>query len=163
MFRPVWLALAIALIATAPIACGEGKKSSTDSIIPVDGGDAEMNAAIAKARASIGEFWRQYENPDPGVTGLALKVSISDGKRVEHFWLIEVNRSGATLSGIINNEAMAVTTVREGERHTFKDADISDWMYVRNGKIVGNETVRVLLKHMSPEEAAATRAMLEAP
>jgi uncharacterized protein YegJ (DUF2314 family) len=122
-----------------------------------------MNAAIAKARASIGEFWRQYENPDPGVTGLALKVRISDGKQVEHFWLIEVNRSGATLSGIINNEAMAVTAVREGERYTFKDADISDWMFVRNGKIVGNETVRVLLKHMSPEEAAATRAMLETP
>ncbi len=163
MLRLLSFALMVALIATAPSACGEAQKSSSDTAIPVPGSDKEMNAAIAKARASIDEFWRQHANPDPGVTGLALKVRISDGLHVEHFWLIDITRSDTTLSGIINNEAMSVTNVREGERYTFKDADISDWMYLRSGKIVGNETVRVLIKHMTPEEAAATRAMLEAP
>lgn len=163
MYRFISFALMAALIATAPTACGEAPKSSNDKVIPIAGDDQEMNAAIAKARASIGEFWRQHANPDPGVTGLALKVRISDGLHVEHFWLIEIARSGATLSGIVNNEAMSVTNVREGERYTFKDTDISDWMYVRNGKVVGNETVRVLIKHMTPEEAAETRAMLETP
>lgn len=34
---------------------------------------------------------------------------------------------------------------------------------MRNGKIVGNETLRPLLKRLSPEDAQALRARLESP
>ena len=30
----------------------------------------------------------------------------------------------------------------------FREADISDWMFTRNGKIVGGETIKPLLKAM---------------
>ncbi len=53
--------------------------------------------------------------------------------------------------------------VEAGERYSFKEADISDWMFMRNGKIVGNETMRPLLKRMPKAEAARYRAMLESP
>ena len=36
----------------------------------------------------------------------------------------------------------------EGELAEFTEADISDWMFMRNGKIVGGETIRPLLKSM---------------
>ncbi len=137
--------------------------SGKDEVIPIAADDAAMNAAIEKARASIGEFWRQFENPDPGVDGFALKVRISDGRNREHFWLIEIERTASGLSGVINNDPDWVKTVRLGERYSFKEADISDWMFRRNGKIVGNETLRVLFRSMSPEEVAEYRAMLETP
>ena len=45
----------------------------------------------------------------------------------------------------------------------FKEADISDWMFMRNGKIVGGETIRPLLKAMPKADADALRARMETP
>ncbi len=56
------------------------------------------------------------------------------------------SRDGGKLSGTINNEPEIVGNVSNGERYQFTDADISDWLYMRNGKMVGNETMRPLLK-----------------
>ena len=54
-------------------------------------------------------------------------------------------------------------SVKIGDRITIPDADISDWMYVREGKIYGNETVKALYKTMAPEEAAAIKKMMANP
>ena len=45
----------------------------------------------------------------------------------------------------------------------FKEADISDWMFMRNGKIVGGETIRPLLKSLPKANADALREKLETP
>ena len=52
---------------------------------------------------------------------------------------------------------------RLGDNVEFKDADITDWMFLRNGKIVGGETIRPMLKLMTKADADALRARLEAP
>jgi uncharacterized protein YegJ (DUF2314 family) len=56
-----------------------------------------------------------------------------------------------------------VGNVAEGQRIEVPETDISDWMFRRNGEIVGNETMRVLLNYMPAEEAAQYREMLEEP
>ncbi len=45
----------------------------------------------------------------------------------------------------------------------FGDADISDWMFTRNGKIVGGETIKPLLKSLPKADADALRARMESP
>jgi uncharacterized protein YegJ (DUF2314 family) len=50
-----------------------------------------------------------------------------------------------------------------GDLVEFTEADISDWMFMRNGKIVGGETIKQLLKSMPRAEAAALRARMESP
>lgn len=159
----MWRVIAVGLLALCAVSCLPDVVAAKDKVIDVDKEDAAMNAAIVKARASINTFWTQQKKPDPGVQNLALKVRISDGASVEHFWLVDIERSAATLAGVINNDPNLVTNVTLGQRYTFKEADISDWTFMRNGKIVGNETLRVLLDMMPPEEAAAYRAMLETP
>lgn len=141
----------------------EGK----DKVIFVEQEDPEMNAAISKARATLDEFWRQYDKPDPGVTDLVLKVRIpyepGKGAPYEHFWLSDIKRGTPTLSGKIANDPNFAKGVALGQHYAFSEADISDWSFQRNGKIVGNQTLRVLLKKMPPDEAAQYRAMLETP
>ena len=134
-----------------------------DDVIQVPEDDAEMNAAIASARSSLPTFWDKLAKPEPGEDGFALKVRIVDGGQSEHFWLVEVKRDGDKLSGRINNEPNLVGNVKEGDRYNFAEADITDWMFMRNGKIVGNATMRPLLKQMAPEEAEVYRKMLETP
>jgi uncharacterized protein YegJ (DUF2314 family) len=50
-----------------------------------------------------------------------------------------------------------------GDQAEFKQADISDWMFMRNEKIVGGETIKLLLKSMPKEDADAMRARMEQP
>jgi uncharacterized protein YegJ (DUF2314 family) len=42
-------------------------------------------------------------------------------------------------------------------------ANISDWLYMRDGKMVGNETLRPLLKTMPADEAEKLRSMMASP
>ena len=134
-----------------------------DKIISVPNEDAAMNAAIAKARARLPDFWEKLANPPTGTEGYSVKVAIRDGDRTEHFWTSDIERTGERISAVIANEPQTVTTVREGQRIDVPEADISDWMFMRNGKVVGNETLRVLLDYMPDEEAAQYRAVLEEP
>jgi uncharacterized protein YegJ (DUF2314 family) len=53
--------------------------------------------------------------------------------------------------------------VQRGQRIEVNERQISDWMYLRAGKIVGNYTMRPLLQRMPPEEVARYRAMLADP
>jgi uncharacterized protein YegJ (DUF2314 family) len=149
------------LIFLAPCTATEVVAAADDPTVLVSATDPEMNAAIAKARASLGTFWREYESPEPDVTGFSLKVKISDGNMVEHFWLIDIKRDGDKLSGTINNDPEYVHTVKIGERYEFTDSDISDWMFTRRGKVVGNETARVLIKRLPTDEARQYADMFE--
>ena len=146
--------LLIALASAWPVAGAPAK------LIP---GPKAMDAAIAKARASIDDFWRQHTKADAGVVNLALKVRVVSGKAKEALWLIEIELKGAAMSGVINTDPVTVKSVKFGQRYAFKDADIVDWTYMRNGKIVGNETLRALLDMMPPEDAAKYRKMFEKP
>ncbi len=65
-------------------------------------------------------------------------------------------------SGVVNNDPNDVTTVKLGQRIDFPIEQITDWMFLREGKIVGNATLRVLLKYMAKEQADQYRAMLAA-
>ncbi len=134
-----------------------------DKTMGVPSEDAEMNAAIEKARKTLPLFWSKRANPGEGEDHFALKVQIQDGSHSEHFWVIGVERKGDLIFGTINNEPDFVKSVAMGQRIQIDPGRISDWMYVHNGKIVGNETLRPLLARMPKQRADAFRAMLENP
>jgi uncharacterized protein YegJ (DUF2314 family) len=56
-----------------------------------------------------------------------------------------------------------VRNVKMGQKWTIKKAEISDWMFMRGGKMYGNYTMRPLLKAMPEDQAAKYRAMLAEP
>src|SRR5262245_21755466 len=122
-----------------------------------------MAAAVAKARTGLPAFWKSFDQPGPGEEHFALKVAVKDGEKVEHFWLVDVAREGDKIKGTIENEPGVVTNVKNGERFEFTESDISDWLFMRNGKMVGNETMRPLLKRMPTATAEQYRAMYETP
>jgi uncharacterized protein YegJ (DUF2314 family) len=137
--------------------------AAEDQVIHVPANDTEMSDAIDKARSALPQFWARYAKPGPGEHNFSLKVRVIDNDRVEHFWVSRIEHKGETLYGTIDNEPKLVGTVKLGERIGFKDDMISDWMFMRNGKLVGNETMRPLLKRMPKEQADRYRAMYETP
>ena len=133
-------------------------------VVDVRTNDPEMNAAIARARGSLATFWASYDAPKPSESGHSLKVQFSTGKGGEHIWIAEVKKlPNGSFSGRFANEPRDLPGRRAGEEVKFAEADISDWMFMRNGKIVGGETIKPLLKSMPKADADALRARMEQP
>jgi uncharacterized protein YegJ (DUF2314 family) len=124
-----------------------------------------MKAAIAKARATLPAFWASYEAPKPSETDHSLKVRFSTPRNTgEHIWIADVKRlTNGSYSGRLANRPQNLPGKREGDLVEFKDSDISDWTFTRNGKIVGGETIKLLLKTMPKADAEALRARMETP
>ena len=122
-----------------------------------------MSAAIETARSTLPTFWEKLAAPGADESGFALKAGFPSGWiGSEHVWLIEIERSGATITGVLNNVPKELK-LKEGQRVDITPSRISDWMFMRGGKIVGNYTLRPLLKRMPPHEAAQYRELLENP
>jgi uncharacterized protein YegJ (DUF2314 family) len=136
-----------------------------ERIVPFNSTNAEMNAAIAKARASLPTFWASYEGQQPSETGHSLKVHFAlPDNNFEHIWIVDVKKlTDNRYSGRFANTPDGLVDKCLGDVTEFNEADISDWLFVRNGKIVGGETIRVLLKDLPKEDADAFRARLEMP
>ena len=136
-----------------------------DPVVNIETADMEMANAMTKARASLPEFWSKLEQPATGESDFSLKVAISgsNANEVEHFWLTQIMRKDGTIMGTISNEPSSVKTVHLGQRYTINPEKISDWMFKRNGKMVGNETMRPLLKRLPAQQAADYRQMYETP
>ena len=56
------------------------------------------------------------------------------------------------LTARIGNEPETLRNVRYGQVVAFTRADVGDWMYRRNGKMIGNSTACAALAHASTEE-----------
>jgi uncharacterized protein YegJ (DUF2314 family) len=134
------------------------------SYIKVPNEEPEMAAAKAKARATLGQFWEKLDKPGPDDSGFALKVAIPYGTNsTEHIWTKDVERRDGKIFAVINNVPRDAKTIRLGQRIEVADTQISDWLYMRSGKMVGNYTLRPLLKRMPPKDAERYRAMLADP
>lgn len=157
------LQVAASALFVAIAAAGEAQAQDS-SYIKVPNRDPAMEDAKAKARATLPQFWAKLERPGPGEEGFSLKVALPYSPRdTEHIWTKDVERKDGKITGVINNRPRDVKTVRLGQRIEIREEQISDWMFMRSGKMVGNYTLRPLLGRMPPADAARYRAMLEDP
>jgi len=133
-------------------------------VIGVPKKDPEMAAAIASGRATLGRFWQALENPALSEGEFALKVGLpADSGGSEHIWANRIERRDGRIFGTINNVPKDMRNIQLGQRIEIPEPLISDWMYMRSGKIIGGYTIRALLKRMPPNEAAAIAARMEDP
>jgi uncharacterized protein YegJ (DUF2314 family) len=133
-------------------------------VINVRAADAEMNAAIARARDTLPTFWASYDAPKPTESGHCLKVRFAGDSYVEHIWMADVEKlPDGNYSGRFSNEPDSLPGKHMLDQAEFEQADITDWMFMRNDKIVGMETIKPLFKSMPKKDADAMRARMEQP
>jgi uncharacterized protein YegJ (DUF2314 family) len=132
-------------------------------VVRLPSDDAAMKAAIDRAREGLPQFWERLANPAADERGFAVKLAISDEDVTEYFWLVDLKRDGKEISGAIGNAPAMIGIVRLGERVRFTEEEIADWTYVRGDKMVGNETMRPLLRKMSRSQAEQFRSLYETP
>jgi len=149
-FRPLFLALTLALTA-APLAPTFAQDTSEpDPIVELSAEDEAMNAAKAEANATLGEWLEVLADPPFGTREIGFKFPL-DGW--EHIWVDNVRRDGDFLEGQLANSP-------HSEGYQFRDfvrvplIDVSDWAYRDSGgKMHGHRTTRVLFSELDPELA----------
>ena len=126
--------------------------------------DPDMAAAAAKAQLGLDDFLTKLDSPPAGTENYSVKIGIVDqgdgfaltGLRtvdnVEYFWLGNIQRTSDGFRGILGNEPGVARNVRAGQEIAFTRGDIFDWMYIKDGKIVGNVTACPLLLRGPKEE-----------
>lgn len=128
-----------------------GCDSKPATLFDSDYDERQMQAAIGRARREVD--WFLGEMRTGRGSNWSVKVPIKDEGNIEHFWLTDISYQNGQFSGLIGNDPGIVSNVSFGDQWTIHKSQISDWMFVRGGKIYGNYTLRPLLKSMPPEEA----------
>lgn len=161
--RSLFLSPLFAVLLIGPLSSCS-RQPHEDRIVNVEADDAEMEAAIATAREKLPHFWRVFAHPDQGEGDFSLKVRIKDSHGTEHFWVSQVERKeDGKIFGVINNDPEVVKSVKLNDRVAVPEENISDWLYMRGGKMVGNYTLRVLFKQMPPKEVEHYKQLMAEP
>jgi uncharacterized protein YegJ (DUF2314 family) len=139
-------------------ACGGGKP---DTLVEGGYSETEMADAIARARKEVDTFIATLESRDG--SDFAVKAPIQDGVQTEHFWLTDLSYQAGEFEGKIGNEPGIVSNVSFGQIVKVRKEDISDWLFMRGGKMHGNYTIRPLFATMPQADADYYRSMLAEP
>ena len=111
-----------------------------------------MHQAVLQARKTVGEFIAALKHPAAGQQDFEVKKPFIQNGQVEHIWLSDVQFVGNRLQGRVDNQSRKIQGLKLGQLVSVKPNEISDWLYVDNGKLVGGYTVRVHYNELSPTE-----------
>lgn len=111
-----------------------------------------MDRAVQTAQKSVKKFIAAIRSPQASQSRFAIKKPFVEGDKVEHLWLNEVSFDGSLFHGKVDNEPVDIKGVRVGQKVTVLPTEISDWMYVQDGLLVGGYTIHAMCQNMSPAE-----------
>lgn len=141
-------------------ACGSGTSPITTGKIDsnyfrVKADDAEMNAAITRARFNLPRFDSALAsgNYDPGWYMLKVRFPTPRGG-YEHIWLVGITTVNGKYKGIVTDTVYETMKIKKGDTVTISSEDITDWMFGTDSLIHGAYTTRVILNRMTPRERA---------
>lgn len=114
--------------------------------------DTEMNNAIETAKQTLDSFDYAFKNNSRIFTFFGLKKRFKENQIIEHVWIGNIQIKNGKYIGIIDNIPEKIKNVKLGDTVKIDKRDISDWMYIKNSKLYGGYTTRLLVKRMSKKE-----------
>jgi uncharacterized protein YegJ (DUF2314 family) len=131
----------------------EARRNQLRDIMHGNTPNADVAGAIAKARATVGEFLAALEKPAPGQGDfLVRKAFPAEGGKQQILWVNHVTYDGKLLHGRVDdNTAQPGSGVAKDGTVSFPPSEIADWMFRDNGKAAGGWMLRVL-KDKFPKE-----------
>ena len=130
---------------------GEGalkalRNSSNAAVVGASGDDPKMLAATAEARRTWPEFVKAFRNKPENSESFAAKFPFDAPDQKEFMWVEVVSVKGDTVVGRLGNDPVWVKDLKLGDEVQMKVSELSDWMYLKDGEIVGGYTVKVLME-----------------
>lgn len=112
-----------------------------------------MNWGMEKAKLTLHYFKECVENPKVGQQYFSIKARIEDDGKTEHIWLLEPHFDHeVNIYGTIGNEPIDVKNVSINEKIGITNDDVSDWMIIENGRLIGGYTIRAIRDGLTGNE-----------
>ena len=164
MHQRIAFIAALLVVATLPMIPAHGQKNTDSGIIETPAGDPKLEAAYKRAKETFGFFLERFAKPD-GETSFSVKLKYDTVMigRWEHIWASDLKREGDALTAAIANTPRDIPNLISGQRVTIDESRISDWGYVKKGKMHGYYTVRAILDRIPPDQAKFYRGILAPP
>jgi len=105
-----------------------------------------MDAAIAKARASLGSFIQRLDHPQPReVFSIEAGIAAPDGSK-ERLWIDDVKYAVGEFAGTLRDKPAKALSVKQHDQVSVKRDDVTDWLILTSGRAEGGYTIDVLMK-----------------
>ena len=124
-----------------------------DRIYDFSASDERMRTAIEQARRTLRDFFEAFAEPKPNQESFLLKVLFESQGKNEHIWVADINASVFPLEGTVANEP-ELPSLTFMQRTSFHPSQITDWMYIEDGYLVGGFTTRAIRAGLSGVERA---------
>jgi uncharacterized protein YegJ (DUF2314 family) len=121
--------------------------------------DVEMEAAIANAKETFGLFLKAFFSPTEKQKSFLVKVVFVEKEQSEHIWIADLAFSAQTPCGVVANEP-AMPNLKFMQKVEFHPSQITDWMYIEDGYLIGGYTTKLIRKRMSLSERKTFDASL---
>lgn len=156
-FKSLITAFLLAVSAPLPLMAGDEMVFFSDE-------DPKMSAAIHEAQSTLNDALSLVPQQNGTYNeALTLKVSMkrSDGQGDEIIWVGAIRAISADrFAGKLENAPNHLDGKKLGSRVKFGTAQIADWSIYANGVLWGNYTTRVMLPHLSREDADYLKGIL---
>lgn len=129
------------------------ERENEPDIYEVQSSDVEMNQAIENAKKTLDRFDIAFKNNSRVFTFFSLKKRFEENGNIEHIWIGNIQGfKDGKYKGVIDNLPEIIKNVKLGDTVEINKNEISDWMYLKNSKLHGGYTIRLLVKRMSKSE-----------
>jgi uncharacterized protein YegJ (DUF2314 family) len=156
LIRCVLLAVCVTSFAACKNKEKEQRRADLRALMHGTTKDPEIQAAIAKARATLPEFLKALRNPAPNQTQFMLRAIFPAKDAPQQIlWVTDVTHDGTLFHGKVDdNTAKPGSGIGPEGRVDIAADRVADWMYNEDGKAVGGYMLRALRAKMTPDEWA---------
>ena len=122
---------------------GKALNLANDGVINIENDDADLKAAVDKARKTWDDFEKAFEEK----TGKShsVKFKFSDKKSESEFMWVSVDKiEDGMIVGKLANVPNFLTNIKEGDIVKRSVKEIEDWFYIDDKKMIGGFSITVL-------------------
>ncbi len=121
------------------------KREGNPDVYNLPSENERMNWAMEKARLTLHYFKECLENPKDTQQYFSIKARIEDKTKTEHIWLMDPSFDNkGNIYGTIGNAPIDVKNVTINEKIGITFEDVSDWMIIEDGRLIGGYTIRAI-------------------
>jgi uncharacterized protein YegJ (DUF2314 family) len=129
------------------------KRKGNPDVYGIASEDERMNWGMDKARLTLHYFEDCLVKPKKGQQYFSIKVRIVDNEKTEHIWLNDPNFDNqGNIFGTVGNEPIDVSNISVDENVGVSREDVSDWMIIENGRLIGGYTIRAMRESLKGKE-----------
>jgi uncharacterized protein YegJ (DUF2314 family) len=123
-----------------------------------------LNQISREAREGFPDFINKMQNPGPDEGDFQVKYPFEaepgSAFGYEHIWLKDIFFKDGRCYGTLSSRPYYLGSLRAGDIVPFEADLISDWVYVKAGKIAGGRSIQYLIEQIpEPDRDAGTRAV----